>query len=73
MAVRHAPAAGVRKPPEDETAMGVDGGGAGTMGIWPRRRKRWGVGEAIDGKDGWLADALSAGFCGFEVFARIKR
>jgi hypothetical protein len=34
------------------------------MGIWPQRRRRWGVGEAMDGKDGWLADASSAGFCG---------
>jgi hypothetical protein len=31
------------------------------MGIWPQRRKRWGVGEAMDRKDGWLADAESAG------------
>jgi hypothetical protein len=40
------------------------------MGIWPRRRKRWGVGEAMDGKDGWLADASSAGFCGFCGYLR---
>jgi hypothetical protein len=39
---------------------GADGGAAGTMGIWPQRRKRWGVGEAMDRKDGWLADAESA-------------
>ena len=36
---------------------GADGGAAGTMEIWPRPLKRWGVGEAMDRKDGWLADA----------------
>src|ERR1700693_3620306 len=54
---------GMVRRPASETLQrtkprwGADGGGAGTMGIWPRRRERWGVGEAIDGKGGWLGDA----------------
>jgi hypothetical protein len=62
--VRLTPAPASESLQRTKPRWGADGGAAGTMGIWPQRLKRWDVGEAMDGKGGWLADAPSGGCCG---------